>query len=75
MTYADHTLIDWLPNHIMVLLIVIIFTVLNPLVVPFALIYFSAATGESMLLPNGTTLNGSLSGSQEPADEGIFQVV
>ncbi|KIM23172.1 hypothetical protein M408DRAFT_17948 [Serendipita vermifera MAFF 305830] len=34
----------WLPNHITVVLILVIFTVLNPLVVPFSLVYFSAAT-------------------------------
>ncbi|PVG01499.1 hypothetical protein CPB86DRAFT_699009 [Serendipita vermifera] len=33
----------WLPNHVMVMMIVIVFTVLNPLVIPFALIYFSFA--------------------------------
>ncbi|KDQ11413.1 hypothetical protein BOTBODRAFT_135721 [Botryobasidium botryosum FD-172 SS1] len=33
----------WLPNHLVVLIIAIVFTILNPLVIPFALIYFSAA--------------------------------
>lgn len=37
---------DWLPNHVLVLLIVIVFTILNPLVVPFSFIYFSSAIGE-----------------------------
>lgn len=37
---------DWLPNHVMVMMIVIVFTILNPLVIPFSLIYFSAAAGE-----------------------------
>jgi sterol desaturase/sphingolipid hydroxylase (fatty acid hydroxylase superfamily) len=34
----------------MVFLIIIIFTILNPLVVPFALIYFSAANGETLFV-------------------------
>ncbi|KAG8842962.1 hypothetical protein FRB91_003692, partial [Serendipita sp. 411] len=33
----------WLPNHVMVMMIVIVFTILNPLVIPFSFIYFSAA--------------------------------
>ena len=39
----------------MVMLILIIFTVLNPLVVPFTLIYFSAATGETSSHRRGYT--------------------
>lgn len=33
----------WLPNHVMVMMIVIVFTILNPLVIPFSLIYFGVA--------------------------------
>jgi hypothetical protein len=35
----------------MVMMIVIVFTVLNPLVIPFTLVYFSAAVGAYFVLP------------------------
>lgn len=33
-------LADWLPNHTLVLHVVVVFAVLNPLVIPFAFLYF-----------------------------------
>lgn len=32
--------VDWLPNHTLVLHVVVVFAVLNPLVIPFAFLYF-----------------------------------
>ncbi|KAG9019901.1 hypothetical protein FRB90_000031 [Tulasnella sp. 427] len=34
----------WLPNHLIVLFVVFCFSILNPLVIPFAFIYFSVAS-------------------------------
>ncbi|PCH40020.1 hypothetical protein WOLCODRAFT_116507 [Wolfiporia cocos MD-104 SS10] len=34
----------WLPNHVLVVHILLVFAVLNPLVIPFGLIYFSVQT-------------------------------
>ena len=42
--------IDWLPNHLLVLFITIVFAVLNPLILPFALIYFAIERGTSQLV-------------------------
>jgi hypothetical protein len=36
---------DWLPNHLLVINIIVLFAVLNPLVIPFGLIYFSIKQG------------------------------
>ncbi|PIL22331.1 hypothetical protein GSI_15019 [Ganoderma sinense ZZ0214-1] len=32
---------DWLPNHVLVMHVLLVFALLNPLVIPFALVYFS----------------------------------
>lgn len=34
------SIIDWLPNHMLVIHIMLLFAVLNPLVIPFGFIYF-----------------------------------
>jgi hypothetical protein len=31
---------DWLPNHLLVVHVIFLFAILNPLVIPFGLIYF-----------------------------------
>jgi len=36
---------DWLPNHLLVIHVLLLFALLNPLVIPFGLIYFSVETG------------------------------
>jgi hypothetical protein len=36
---------DWLPNHLLVIHVLVLFAVLNPLVVPFGLIYFLIEQG------------------------------
>lgn len=33
-------LIDWLPNHMLVIHVLLLFSVLNPLVIPFGFLYF-----------------------------------
>jgi hypothetical protein len=38
-------LLDWLPNHVLVMTIIVCFALLNPLVIPFALVYFSVESG------------------------------
>jgi len=38
---------DWLPNHLLVIHVLFVFAVLNPLVMPFGLIYFSIERGQS----------------------------
>ncbi|OJA09613.1 hypothetical protein AZE42_01404 [Rhizopogon vesiculosus] len=35
----------WLPNHLLVIHVLLLFALLNPLVLPFGLIYFSVETG------------------------------
>jgi hypothetical protein len=37
--------VDWLPNHVLIMVIVVVFTILNPLIIPFAWIYFCVANG------------------------------
>lgn len=32
--------IDWLPNHLLVVHVLLLFAILNPLVIPFGFIYF-----------------------------------
>jgi hypothetical protein len=39
---------DWLPNHLLVIHILFVFAVLNPLVMPFGLIYFSIERGKDL---------------------------
>jgi hypothetical protein len=36
---------DWLPNHLLIIHVCLLFAVLNPLVLPFGLIYFAVETG------------------------------
>ena len=31
---------DWLPNHLLVIHVLLVFSVLNPLVIPFGFLYF-----------------------------------
>jgi hypothetical protein len=37
---------DWLPNHLLVIHVLLVFAVLNPLVMPFGLLYFSIERGK-----------------------------
>jgi hypothetical protein len=37
---------DWLPNHLLVLHVLLLFSVLNPLVLPFGMIYFGVERSE-----------------------------
>ncbi|KAG1745993.1 uncharacterized protein EDB91DRAFT_1120093 [Suillus paluster] len=39
----------WLPNHLLVIHVLLLFALLNPLVTPFGLIYFSVETGRQLL--------------------------
>jgi len=39
----DHE--DWLPNHLLVIHVILVFAIINPLVTPFALVYFMVETG------------------------------
>lgn len=39
--------LDWLPNHLLIIHILLLFAVLNPLVIPFGLLYFCVETGTS----------------------------
>lgn len=36
---------DWLPNHLLVIILIFVFAVLNPLLMPFALVYFAVQRG------------------------------
>lgn len=38
--------IDWLPNHVLVMHVLLVFALLNPLVIPFALVYFAVERSE-----------------------------
>ena len=38
---------DWLPNHVLVVILTLVFAVLNPLLTPFALLYFIFENGKS----------------------------
>ena len=40
--------VDWLPNHILIIFILLLFSVLNPLAIPFGLLYFSISTSECL---------------------------
>lgn len=44
---TELTLVDWLPNHLLVIHIMMLFAVLNPLVIPFGLVYFCVESGTS----------------------------
>jgi|HubBroStandDraft_5_1064220.scaffolds.fasta_scaffold1061058_1 hypothetical protein len=39
---------DWLPNHLLVIHVLFVFAVLNPLVMPFGLIYFTVEKSASL---------------------------
>lgn len=41
--------VDWLPSHLLIIHILLLFAVLNPLVIPFGLLYFCVETGTSSL--------------------------
>ena len=43
-THTDHVL-DWLPNHILVIHVLLLFSLLNPFVLPFGAIYFFIQSG------------------------------
>ena len=47
---------DWLPNHLLVIHILFVFVVLNPLVMPFGLVYFSIERGKSFDMTITTAL-------------------
>lgn len=36
---------DWLPNHLLVMHVLLLFSILNPFVIPFGTIYFFIAAG------------------------------
>ena len=38
--------IDWMPNHILIIHILLLFSTLNPLVIPFGLFYFTISASE-----------------------------
>jgi len=38
-------LTDWLPNHMLVLHVLILFSILNPVVLPFGVLYFFVEAG------------------------------
>lgn len=48
-------LIDWLPNHLLVIHILLLFAVLNPLVVPFGFLYFCVEFGKLHLTSSYTS--------------------
>lgn len=37
---------DWLPNHLLVIHVLLVFSLLNPLVIPFAFLYFCVDMSE-----------------------------
>ena len=39
------TCLDWLPNHILVIHVLLLFSLLNPFVLPFGAIYFFTQSG------------------------------
>ena len=59
----------------MVMMIVIVFTILNPLVIPFSMLYFSAAVGECPVCSLSTYTNSLFSYSQEPTDARVLEMV
>jgi len=40
MISTDISVLDWLPNHMLVIHILLLFSVLNPFVLPFGVLYF-----------------------------------
>lgn len=42
----DMAISDWLPNHVLVVILTLVFSVLNPLLMPFAVLYFAIESGE-----------------------------
>lgn len=40
--------IDWLPNHMLVVHVLLLFSVFNPFVIPFGALYFFVQSGQSM---------------------------
>ena len=47
---------DWLPNHLLVIHVLFVFAVLNPLVIPFGLLYFSIERGKGFCTAITTAL-------------------
>ena len=47
---THYAITDWLPNHILVVILTLVFAVLNPLLTPFTLIYFSLETGTFLIV-------------------------
>lgn len=43
--YSPHFLLDWLPVHLLVIHVILLFAVLNPLILPFGLLYFTVENG------------------------------
>ncbi|GAB1525578.1 hypothetical protein RhiTH_008741 [Rhizoctonia solani] len=41
----------WLPNHLLVVIITLLFSILNPLILPFSLLYFVVALGNCLQTP------------------------
>ena len=41
---------DWLPTHLLVIHIILLFAVLNPLIIPFGFVYFCMEAGMSTIL-------------------------
>jgi len=41
---------DWLPNHLLVIHVLLLFSVLNPFVLPFATLYFFTQVGQSLVM-------------------------
>lgn len=50
-------ILDWLPNHLIVLFVGFTFALLNPLVIPFQLFYFSIILGECRSYVQFTTID------------------
>ena len=45
--------IDWFPNHLLIVHVCLLFVILNPLVIPFALIYFAVEMGACYVILTG----------------------
>ena len=59
---------DWLPNHLLVIHILFVFAVLNPLVMPFGLFYFTIEKSTNLCVAptNASLTSFSHSRHQEP---------
>jgi hypothetical protein len=44
--------LDWLPNHLLVIHVLLLFAVLNPFVIPFGTLYYFIEAGMSLCLSN-----------------------